>query len=115
MNDKQKKPLNIAIGNNIRAAREESHLTQEEFAELIDLGSKHISKIECGAIGITVARVRKICEVLSISSDDILFGRIEPIPEAQYFADRLSRLSPEQFEIAKDILNKLFEAFAVGR
>ena len=110
-----KKPFNIEIGNNIRVARENSHLTQEQLSEFIDTGTNHLSAIECGTVGVTVAKVRKICEVLSISSDDILFGRIEPIPEAQYFADRLSRLSPEQFEIAKDILNKLFEAFAVGR
>ena len=46
---KEKKPINIEIGLNVKQVRESAGLTQESFAELIGLGVKHISAIECGA------------------------------------------------------------------
>ena len=42
----QKKELNIQMGSRIRKARLHAGLTQEAFAELLNLGPKHISAIE---------------------------------------------------------------------
>ena len=38
-----------AIGQRIKKAREKTHLTQEQLAELVDLSPMHISVIERGA------------------------------------------------------------------
>ena len=42
----QKKEINIQMGSRIRKARLQAGLTQEAFAELLNLGPKHISAIE---------------------------------------------------------------------
>ena len=108
---REKKELNVKIGNRIRIAREAAGLTQDRFAELVSLATKNVSDIERGVVGISVGTLIRICETLSISSDSILFGEGTG-NDAQSISDRLSILPPEQFEIALDIINKLFEAFA---
>lgn len=108
---REKKELNVRIGNQIRIAREAAGLTQDRFAELVSLATKNVSDIERGVVGISVATLIRICETLSISSDSILFDE-EIENDAHGISERLSNLPPEQFEIAVDIINKLFEAFA---
>ena len=71
---KEKKTINIEIGQNIKRCRDSAGLTQERFAELIGLGVKHISAIECGAVGISIPTLMRVCKVLSVSSDEVLFG-----------------------------------------
>ena len=108
---REKKELNVRIGSQIRSAREAAGLTQDRFAELVSLATKNVSDIERGVVGISVGTLIRICETLSVSSDSILFGE-EIENDAQSISERLSNLPPEQFEIALDIINKLFEAFA---
>lgn len=54
---KEKKPINLEIGQNVKQIRENAGLTQERLAELIGLGVKHLSAIECGAVGVSLASV----------------------------------------------------------
>ena len=110
---KEKKHINIEIGRRIKESREAAGLTQDRFAELIGMGPKNVSAIERGSVGISLSAMQKICQVLSIPSDDLLFDR-EAENDVQALASRLRRLSPEQFHIANDILNKLLEAFAIS-
>ena len=108
---REKKEINVKIGNQIRIARESAGLTQDRFAEMVSLATKNVSDIERGVVGVSVGTLVRICETLSISSDSILFGETSG-NDAHSISDRLSNLPPEQFEIAADIINKLFEAFA---
>lgn len=108
---KEKKEINVRIGRNIKIARENANLTQEKLAEMIPLATKNLSDIERGVVGISVSSLIRICEVLSISSDDILFGWTAKGGERNNISERLDRLPPKQYELAFDIINKLFEAF----
>ena len=73
----ERKEINIEIGQRIKEAREKAGLTQERFSELIGLGPKSVSALERGTVGISLTTLKKICLVLSISSDQILFGERE--------------------------------------
>lgn len=111
----EKKAENVRIGNQIRIAREAAGLTQEKFAEKVPLAAKYVSAIERGAAGFSVPVLIRICKTLSVSSDDLLFGIRDDARgrnDVSGIAKRLEKLPPEQFEIASDIINKLFEAFA---
>jgi len=110
---KEKKPINVEIGQRVKQNREAAGLTQEAFAEMVGLGVKHISAIECGAVGVSLNTIKTICRVLSISSDAILLEDTSK-NDVSAMTARLERLSPKQFEIAEDVLNKLLEAFALG-
>lgn len=103
---REKKEINIFIGNAIRTARERAGLTQEQFGEMVSLGTKNVSDIERGIAGITVSTLKRICEKLSISSDLIIFGDQDKNDTA-YIAERLERLTPEQFAAIKTFLDQV--------
>ena len=108
---RDKKEINIQIGNKIKAARERAGLTQQEFGELVSLGTKNVSDIERGVAGITVSTLKRICEKLSISSDFILFEKKKK-NDVAYLSEKLKRLTPEQFKIIETLLNQIFKMFA---
>lgn len=115
---KEKKPLNVEIGQNVKRVREQSGLTQESLGELIGLGEKHISSIERGAVGVSLPTLKRLCTLLAVPADAILFGtaeangREERDAALQFLASRLARLPDCQFWAAKDILDKLLEVMA---
>ncbi len=108
---REKKEINIEIGNALRIARERTGLTQEEFGELVSLGAKNVSDIERGVAGITVATLKRICEKLCIPSDYIIFGD-QNKNDASYLTERLERLPPKQFEAVKVFMDQLFLMYA---
>ena len=110
---KEKKPINVEIGQRIKQNREAAGLTQESFAEMVGLGVKHISAIERGAVGVSLNTIQTICRVLAISSDALLFEN-NGKNDVTTMTARLERLAPKQYKIAEDVLNKLIEAFSIG-
>jgi len=111
---KEKKQLNVEIGTRIKNARENAGLTQERFSELIGMGTKSVSALERGTVGVSLSTLQRICHVLSISSDEILFNSDIAGNDVQVLTARLAHLPPKQFEITRGILNKLFEAFSIS-
>ena len=109
---KERKEINIQIGKAIKEAREGAKLTQAKFAEMIQLGTKNVSAIECGNVGISLETLKKICNVLSISSERILFGQ-ESESDIDFLVERLEHLTPEQLDITIDVINSLLAAFAL--
>ena len=115
---KPKKPINVEVGLRVKWFREAAGLTQEEFAELTDLGDKHVSAIECGSVGLSLSSLKRICSVLSISADALLFDPAADLnhmnheQEIQLLASRLSRLPPNKFIVTKSILDRVFVALA---
>ena len=108
---KEKKPINLEIGQNVKQIRENAGLTQERLAELIGLGVKHLSAIECGAVGVSLATLKQLCVLLSVPADAILFGIESSNSEAersaalQFLTDRLSHLPDADFWATKEILD----------
>ena len=110
MTEKQK--IDILVGNNIKRERLKAGYTQEKFSELVGIGTKSLSAIERGTVGVSLTTLLKIYKVLSISSNSLLFEST-PKNDIQSITERLERLTPEQFEIANDILCKVIEAFSI--
>lgn len=111
---KDKKPMNVQIGQNIKHIRESAGLTQEQLAVLLDLGDKHVSAIERGAVGVSLPTLTRLCAALGVSSDRVLFG-----PEAgedgrtaalHLMTERLEHLPDRQFWAVKDVLDSVLAA-----
>ena len=51
---REKKEINIQIGEQVRIAREQAKLTQEQFAERIEVSPQYISDLERGVVGISI-------------------------------------------------------------
>ena len=109
----EKKELDILVGSNIKRERIKAGYTQEKFSELIGIGTKSLSAIERGTVGVSLTTLLRICKVLSVSSNSLLFENT-PKNDVQAITERLERLTPAQLEIANSVLCKVLEAFALN-
>jgi transcriptional regulator with XRE-family HTH domain len=64
--------INSRVGFNIRRAREEKGLTQEELAELAGLHRAYIGQIERGEKNIGIRNLEKIAKALGTTIRDLL-------------------------------------------
>lgn len=60
------------LGQNVRRAREERELTQEELGKAVGLTRQSIANIEAGEQNILATSVPAFCMVLQITSDELL-------------------------------------------
>ena len=90
---------NLILGQNIREIRKKMGLTQEGFAELLNLNPQFISQIETGKVGISVDNVIKICNTANCSSINLFKGIIN----TPNIVERYALLD----ERDKSIVNKL--------
>lgn len=103
-----KKPINVRVGANIQWLREERHLTQEGLSEKIGVTPNHLSAIERGVSGISLELLEKLCQVLSVTADHILFGRKAAEANGEEVVKLLQSIDQGQTEIAR--LGKAIDA-----
>lgn len=111
MNDE----FGIEFGNRIRNCREEARLSQNKLAELAGLSSTFISCVERGVHSVNAENLARICEVLHVSADYILFGKTDEdmdaglqrsyIWMAQQNRDRQAKLN-KMLEIIMEIMDE---------
>lgn len=96
-----KKPINIRVGTNIQKLREEHHYTQEELSEKLGITPNHLSAIERGVSGTSLELLEKLCQVLHVTSDHILFGHANIEIEEEDFLEFIQSISQAQSEMMK--------------
>ncbi len=101
---RQKKELNVQIGDQIRQARDQAGLTQEQLAEQVGVSPQYVSDLERGVVGVSIGTLKRICLCLGVSSDRLLFGTQDD-GRAEFFARKCSELTPEQYDILEDIVS----------
>ena len=109
---RQKKAINVEVGSRIREAREAAGLTQERFAELIGISPQNVSCVERGLAGVSLTVLRRMCEILHVSSDSLLMGEAAG-NSADAIAHRLEQLPPEQFRVVQEVINGVLELTAL--
>lgn len=67
---------NKAIGKRVRSVRMMNNLTQENLGDMLGVTSQAIQKIEAGENMITVKSLITLCEKLDVTSDYILFDKV---------------------------------------
>lgn len=78
------------IGKRIKSARQEKHLSQMQFAELINVSTPYLSDIENGKTNLSLDIFTRIVKVLQISADWLIMADIPQTME--YSSAELSRL-----------------------
>ena len=109
-----RKDLNVLVGANIKREREKAGFTQDQFSELLGIGSKSLSSIERGVVGVSLATLLRICDILHISANVLLYEQSQK-NDADSIALQLKMLSSEQFEIASDVMTNLIKAFSLDK
>lgn len=69
-NLKMKSNIKFLLGLNIKAERVRRNITQEQFAEKIDISTSHISKIEQGITSPSAIVLFKMAKILNIEMED---------------------------------------------
>lgn len=101
---REKKELNVLIGEQVRVAREQAKMTQEVLAEKIEVSPQYISDLERGVVGIALPTLKRLCSTLGVTSDRILFGA-RPQDRAVILANTCHALTDGQFAILLEIVN----------
>ena len=109
-----RKDSNVLVGANIKREREKAGFTQDQFSELLGIGSKSLSSIERGVVGVSLSTLLKSCEILHISANVLLYEQTQK-NDVDSITLQLKMLSAEQFEIASDVMTNLFKAFSLEK
>ncbi len=67
-----KKDTYKIIGKNIQNQRKLKGYTQETFAELMNVSWSYVSKIECGALNLSIGKIYDIANFLKIDISSLL-------------------------------------------
>ena len=106
---REKKEINIQIGEQVKIAREQAKLTQEALAERIDVSPQYISDLERGVVGISLPTLKKMCGALGVSSDQILFG-VQSHDRGQLLSNLSNCLTAEQFAVLLEMVSCFIKA-----
>ena len=68
------KDFRYIIGRNIKAERLRKDITQEKFAELINMSLSYVSKVEQGLTSPTALVLYKISRILEVKMEDFFKG-----------------------------------------
>ena len=89
----------------IRNAREDMGYTREKFAELLEVSVSYMAEVERGRTGISVKMLIKICKVLGLSADYILFGEVAG--EDTLRMDRIRRIDERYLPLIDKVMIEL--------
>lgn len=100
---RQKKDINIEIGNRLKSVRETMKCTQSQFAEILGICDEHYRKIENGSVGLTMEKVHILYEEAKIDPNYLILGKDEANIDMEYYLTNCSK------EHRKEVLKRLTE------
>lgn len=89
----------------IRKAREDMGYTREKFAEKLDVSVSYLAELERGRTGISVKMLIKVCNVLGLSADYILFGTERTEDEMRL--DAIRRIDEKYLPLMDKVIEEL--------
>ena len=89
----------------IRKAREEMGYTREKFAEKLDVSVSYLAELERGRTGISVKMLIKVCNVLGLSADYVLFGTERTDDELRL--DAIRRIDEKYLPLLDKVIEEL--------
>ena len=89
----------------IRKAREDMGYTREQFAEKLGVSVSYLAELERGRTGISVKLLFKVCNVLGLSADYILFGA-ERDSDA-LMLDKIHRIDDKYMPLFEKVITEL--------
>jgi len=89
--------------------RKERSLTQQALADAVGLGITQMKRYEAGTSQPTLDVIRKLSQVLRVSSDELLFGRAErgPDEDLRLQFEAISRFNDEEKKVVRSVLEGL--------
>ena len=99
-----------AIGARIRELRHKKGLTQEEFAELVNVAPRHISRIENGVNTPSIEALERIAKVFNLEVKDLC--NFQHLYDEEFLRKSINEiidnLNAEELSSAFKLLNAMF-------
>ena len=89
----------------IRLAREQQGYTREQFAEKLDVSVSYLAELERGRTGISVKMLVKVCSLLGLSADYVLFGKARDSDTV--LLDKIHRIDDQYIPLLNKIITEL--------
>ena len=89
----------------IRKAREDQGYTREKFAEKLDVSVSYLAELERGRTGISVKMLIKVCNLLGLSADYVLFGDVRA--EDKLRLDAIRRIDDKYMPLLDKMIGEL--------
>ena len=89
----------------IRKARENMGYTREKFAEKLDVSVSYLAELDRGRTGISVKMLVKVCNVLGLSADYVLFGTERDDDTLR--ADNIRRIDDKYLPLLDKVITEL--------
>ena len=89
----------------IRKARETMGYTREVFAEKLDVSVSYLAELERGRTGISTKMLKKVCSVLGLSADYVLFGEDRDMDGLRL--DAIRRIDPQYLPLLDKLIAEL--------
>ena len=91
------------IGKRIQKLRKEKGLTQQQFAEMIDLSTNYVSDVERGTSSIRLSKLVAVMNALECSADEIFADVIKC-----GYKVKVSRLSEQMEALSEEDREKVY-------
>ena len=89
----------------IRNAREAQGYTREKFAEKLDVSVSYLAELERGRTGISVKMLIKVCNLLGLSADYVLFGEERSTDRLRL--DSINRIDDKYLPLLDKVVTEL--------
>ena len=89
----------------IRKAREDMGYTRERFAEKLEVSVSYLAELERGRTGISVKMLLKVCNLLGLSADYILFGTERR--EDEQLLEKIHRVDKKYLPLLDKMISEL--------
>ena len=89
----------------IQKAREDMGYTREKFAEVLDVSVSYLAELERGRTGISVKMLVKVCNVLGLSADYVLFGTERSADLSRI--DAIHRIDTKYLQLLDNVISDL--------
>lgn len=100
------------LGEHIKSARIKKELSQEAFAEILDITPTHVKHIESGHRRPSIEILFKIAKQLDMSIDNVVFIENEDVARksaVKEINNLLTKCSSNDLMIISDIINSLLK------
>ena len=98
------------FGKRVKELRIKNGLTQEQLAEMIDVGERNLSKIECGNVFVKASTITKLIDALKIEPKELF--EFAQHNEKEYLKNMLiTEIQNEKVDI--DLLYRVYRAIKV--
>ena len=93
------------MGIRIATRRKNLHITQKALSQKLNISNNHLCAIEHGKAVPSFDTFVKLCDVLGVSPNYLLYGSIHYNNISKNLIDSLSLVAPEDLPIIQEIIN----------